>query len=844
VREGGRVDARLAWPAVACWLATGVLIGFPEAAAPTAVTAWIVAIVGLGGCLAAALRAGRRVGTRVEHDSARRRSPIRRYRGRKRAPVFVVAGVCAAAIGVSATAVGAIEQGRRPAGLVAAAEGHVVRVVARIDGDPRTVQSDRVYGSARLLIAATASSITLGRTEFRGSIPVTVYSDANTSGRPQIGQEFAFDATLRAYPPGDDSAFAVYATGALRRTAPAPPIYAWADELRAGLSATARDLPGDGGALLPGLAIGDVSAVSMSLSAEMKASSLTHLTAVSGANCAVVIALVMWAAGVAGLRRGIRVGCALAALGGFVVLVTPQPSVLRAAVMAAIVVFSAAAGRPGRGVPALCTAVIVLLIGDPWLARNYGFILSVLATAGLLVFAPMLARILQRKLPRALALALAIPISAQVACQPVLILLNPTVPLYGVAANLLAEPAAPIATVLGVIACLTLPVVPAVGAAVAWIAWVPSAWIAGVAHVIAALPGSSLPWLTGAAGLVVMALITICVVIAVRPPPRGARTGYGTRRSATVRYVRIPTVSALIRRSSARAVAIGLLVMFVACYLGAIVGDGAARAIGRPGDWQLGACDVGQGDGLLVRDGAVHGVVDVGPDPKSLARCLSALGIAHIDLLVLTHYDMDHVGGLDAVAGKVSTALVTAPSDAHGRRVVAGLRGGGADVRIAQAGDDGTIGRLRWRVLWPVLGSPAIASSNERGLAVEFEGRGIRSLFLADLDERAQAALLATRTIRPVDVVKVAHHGSADQDDALYDALHARVGMISVGAANGYGHPTAKLLGLLRRLAVRVLRTDVNGMYLIRPDANGALSVWAERSGTPAQLTAPGDRGG
>jgi len=823
------IDARLAIPAVTCWGGTAALIIAPRAAAGIAVCAAVSA----GGIVCALV-------------AARRRSD--RPAGRARSTMLAVLGVLAvslAVMSVAATAVAVAAPLRSPPGLASATQGHVVHVIARVDGDPRAAQSRSAFGPARRFVAATASSVVLGAREYRASIPLTVYLDADGSPQPKIGEVFAFDGTMRAYAPSDETAFTLYTSGDVARVAAAPPIYAWADLLRSRLSSAARRLPGDGAALLPGLSIGDVSAVGSSLSAAMKASSLTHLTAVSGANCAVVIALMMAGGAAIGLRRWLRVALALVALAGFVVLVTPQPSVLRAAVMASIVVFSAAAGRPGRGVPALCIAVIVLLVLNPWLALDYGFALSVLATAGLLVLAPMLAETLRRWLPRSVALALSIPIAAQLACQPVLLMLNPAVPLYGVAANLLAEPAAPIATVVGLIACLLLPLAPAAGTACAWVAWVPSAWIAGVARVTTSLPGTGLPWLTGFAGVAIMAVLTVLIVVAVRParargrPPGGSRAVSGALPAPPRRHGRLRR-----RLPGARGVSAALLVIFVACYIGGYAGGGVAQVLDRPSDWQLGACDIGQGDALLVRDGAAHGLVDVGPDPKPLKGCLSALGIGHIDLLVLTHYDMDHVGGLDAVVGAVTTALVTTPSDAHARHVMSDLRTGGADVRVAQAGDSGTLGRLRWRVLWPIPDSPAVATSNEEGLAVEFWGRGIRSLFLADLDERAQNALLASGAVPRVDVVKVAHHGSADQSTALYDALHARVGMISVGADNDYGHPTASLLQMLLRLKVRILRTDVNGMYLLTPRDDGSIGVWVQRAGTAQQLTTPGDRGG
>src|SRR5690606_16186207 len=147
---------------------------------------------------------------------------------------------------------------------------------------------------------------------------------------------------------------------------------------------------------------------------------------------------------------------------------------------------------------------------DPWMARSYGFILSVLATAGLLVLAGPLARLLGRWLPNSLATIIAVPLAAQLACQPVLILLSPTIPVYGVVANILAEPAAPVATVLGLIACLLAPLWPWAAHIVAQIAWLPSSWIAAVSLFFAGLPGASAPWAEGAIGVALAAVLIVC----------------------------------------------------------------------------------------------------------------------------------------------------------------------------------------------------------------------------------------------------------------------------------------------------------------------------------------------
>jgi competence protein ComEC len=573
----------------------------------------------------------------------------------------------------------------------------------------------------------------------------------------------------------------------------------WTEVLRREFADRAAALPGDGGALLPGLAIGDVNAVSSDLDSAMKASSLSHLTAVSGANCAVVIGIVMTIAAALGLRRPVRVALALVALTGFVMLVTPGPSVLRAAVMAAIVVFSYSVGRPGRGVPALAAAVLVLLVADPWIARSYGFTLSVFATAGLLMLAPPLAARFALIMPRPLAFAIAVPVAAQLACQPIVILLNPAVPLFGIAANLLAEPAAALAAIGGLVSCVLLPWLPGLGGAAAQFAWIPSAWIAAVARVCADLPASQLAW---PGGLVGLALIV----------------GLGT--AALI----------LVFRRGILRVAAGLVIgLFLASYLGTAVGSDVVRKLSMPSDWQVGACDIGQGDAILLRDGDKHGLIDVGPDPQPLTECLDRLGIARIDLLVLSHYDLDHVGGVEAVVGRVGTALVGPAATQQDRRILERLEQGGAEIHFAAAGDSGKLGRLDWRVLWPQADSRVMQTGNEGSVTLGVDGRGISSVFLGDLDERAQDALLATHAVAAVDVVKVAHHGSADQSESLYRVLAARLGLISVGADNDYGHPTARLLGILAATGTTPARTDIEGMLLVSADASGVLQLWTER---------------
>jgi competence protein ComEC len=551
----------------------------------------------------------------------------------------------------------------------------------------------------------------------------------------------------------------------------------------------------------------------------MKASSLSHLTAVSGANCALVTGLVFFGCAYAGLGRRTRVAFALLALTAFVVLVTPGASVIRAAVMAVVVLIALARGRPAQGLPVLSLAAVVLLLHDPWLSRDYGFVLSVLATGGLLVVAGPLARILSRWMPRALAIVVAIPLAAQLMCQPVLVMLAPSLPLYGVMANLLAEPAAPAGTILGLLGCLALPVAPALGQALVWLAWVPAAWIAQIARTTSSLPASSLPWLDGPLGVIICAAAVLAILILAL-----ARRGRG--------------------RGILVAVAAGALLAGVGVYSGSLGGGVLGRVLSIPADWQIAACDVGQGDGLLVRDGDRVAMIDVGRHPEPAKACVERLGVTHLDLLLLTHYDVDHIGGVSAVESMASTIVIGQTSRPQDERVVAELRATGAAITQGFAGMSGMLGSLAWRIVWPPAPSPGLPalSGNPGSVTVEFEGQGIRSLYLGDLGESAQNQLLATGTIEPVDVVKMAHHGSADQSHTLYERLNAVVGLVSVGAKNGYGHPTPRALEILAHNGTVAERTDQQGLLLVSPGAApGSVKVWSERDATAdAAASVPG----
>lgn len=592
--------------------------------------------------------------------------------------------------------------------------------------------------------------------------------------------------------------------------------------LRAGLRTATEDLGPDARALLPGLVVGDTTRVTPELHEAFRATDLTHLMAVSGANLAILLVLLIGPPGSALRveRRGLAPAWGIslrgtALLGGgltltFVLVCRPEPSVLRAAACGLITLLAIGTGRRRTLIPALAAAVLLLVLYDPWLARSYGFVLSVLATGALLTLAPRWSQALQRRrVPPRLAEALAAAAAAQAVCSPVVVLLASRVSLVAIPCNLLAEFAVAPATVLGFAALALAPVAMPVAGLLAWLAGWPAGWIASVARTGAALPGAEVDWPDGRPGALLLAALTVLLVLFAR------------------RIGRHPWIC------SAAALLLVLAVLRPVPLTRVLTGW-------PPPGWTFAMCDVGQGDALVLAAGPGAGVlVDAGPDPRLADRCLRDLGITRVPLLLLTHFHADHVRGLTGVlrgrsVGAIQTTSLDEPPEqaAFVRRTAAAA---GIPVVRAVPGERRRIGALAWQVLWPPGGAataagpaagPVPEDPNDASVTLLVRAGGLTLLLLGDLEPPAQQALLRSHPTLPrVDVLKVAHHGSAYQDTALLHSARPRFALVSVGRDNPYGHPAARTVEALRSGGAVVLRTDRDGAIAVTGAGPGLRAV-------------------
>jgi competence protein ComEC len=775
-------------PVVAATWATGAAaILAPAAAGMMAITMWALT---LGGVVTIA-------GWLARRDAA----DLRGARSVRKAALIIVLALAASAAAASHVALA--QPARVEMAALASGDGRALEVIAEVVG-----KIER-RGDGSLAFDAIALDISAGRHHraVRAEILVRV-SPADVADLPalDVGSIVAARGTASPGRPGERAVAVLWAgRGVDVRRAPQGTAGVAAG-LRQGLVAAVAGLPGPGAGLVPGLAVGDTSAVSPALDAAMKESSLSHLTAVSGANCALVVGIAFAAATALGAPRALRVGVGLIVLAGFIVLVTPEPSVVRAGTMAAVAMTCVLLGRAGAGMGLLSLAATVVLIADPWLAASLGFALSTVATASLLLFAGPFAAGLGRGMPGPLALTLSVPLAAQLACGPLLVLIEPQVPLYGVAANLLAGPAAPATTVIGLAACLAVPL-PWLQSGLAAIAWVPASWIAAVATTVSDLPGDLVPWMEGLPGAAALAAVGVAVGVLVALPRAGRPSRWARGASSAL----------------------------VASVVGVLLGVAALTSVaGRwtlPADWSVLACDIGQGDAVLLRSAGAVALVDTGPDPDLLDACLERTGIDRIDLLVLTHFDVDHAGGVSAVVGRVGTVL-HGPIDPEDGHVLRTLGSGGATLVAAASGMTGSLGDARWRTLWPQAESRAFPPGNDASVVLDVRGGGIPPmLLLGDLSASPQRAIEASGALNaPYAIVKVAHHGSADQHAGLYAAADPALALVTVGAENDYGHPRDEILGILAAAGARVARTDQDGVVAVSTGEAG-ISVWRERGG-------------
>lgn len=506
-------------------------------------------------------------------------------------------------------------------------------------------------------------------------------------------------------------------------------------------------------ALVAGFLVGHTDGLSERRLDELRRAGLTHFVAVSGSNVAIFLAAWWLVIGPFGLDPRLRAGLGIVALGAFVVATRWEPSVIRAGSMAAVVLGGRIVGVPVDPWRALGLAVTGLLLFSADLALDVGFQLSVAATAGVLVAVALT----PRRRPRWLWAVLLGTAGAQLAVLPILLARFGTVPLLSPIANVVAVPLVTTATVVGGIGALT-----------------------GFA------PALDL-------GLVAAGGVLVVASVAAGWPQLGVVGVLGVGAVAASFWLGRRLRPVLAGVAAAALIAWGL-------------------PVGPPDFPVVVFLDVGQGDAILIRDPPSSVVlVDGGPDPLVLGLALRRHGVGAIDLVVVTHGDADHAGGLQGLVGERSVGAIWYPAG----QPVGGLLDdllveaatAGVPVAAVGAGDGATLGRINLALIGP---GRRYAADNDGSIVMRVTAGGTEVLLTGDVGAIAQAELPA---VAP-DVLQVPHHGSSTTDLGWLAATVGPVAVISVGD-NTFGHPTAEVLETLARAGATVMTTIDQGDIVV-----------------------------
>ncbi|WP_307851684.1 ComEC/Rec2 family competence protein [Williamsia sp. CHRR-6] len=477
-----RPDRRLIAPAVGCWAVTAIgVVGGSTVSAVLAACSTGVALVGLI------------LVRRAPAGTPRRRGPL--------LAVIATAGICAGFAGAITVRTAVVE--RHPvAGLI----GHKATVVMVVSDDPHVV-SGRGPARVRVAVGVDVASRRVG--------PVAANLTAPADGWIDLlpGQRVRAIVSVVAPRRADLTVADLRTATAPQAISPPPTHQRWASAVRSGFAESARRaLPAPESGLLPGMVLGDTSGMDDQVSTDFGDCGLTHLVAVSGANFTLICAAVVIIARTFGARRYVCAAIVLLTIVAFVILVRPSPSVVRAAVMGVVGVIALVARRRSESVAALCTAVIVVMSIWPALAVAPGFVLSVVATCGLIALAPVIRdRLCGLGINRGLAEMLSVAVAAQVVTAPVVAMVTGTYSVVGVVANLVVAPAVVGITLLGTVGALVDPLSATVSQIVLRFTEPSLWWMVHAARTCANLPVSTVAVGDGIGGFALVLGVTVAV---------------------------------------------------------------------------------------------------------------------------------------------------------------------------------------------------------------------------------------------------------------------------------------------------------------------------------------------
>jgi len=579
-----------------------------------------------------------------------------------------------------------------------------------------------------------------------------------------------------------------------------------------------RALPAPEAALAGGIAFGRDDDISDESKENFNRSGLRHLVAVSGSNVALVAALTITVAVPTIGRRWAWAPAALA-IAVYLCAAGLSPSVLRAGVMAAVLLGGWIVGRPQSGLPALFAAVMVMTAFDPRLAYEPGFQLSAAATAGLITLAPWFAHWLLRATakapvlvpPRWVCEAIALTTAASVATAPIVWVTFEQVSIVAPLANVIVQPFFAAAFGLSLLTAglglVSAPVAELPALATYYpLAFIESVadWLGSPSWAVIELSGGSPAWAVAA-----FTVLGVVALAAYRFPPGVEAEPRAVRATRTSRQ-------RLVIFAGSGALAIAVIPV-------------SLQLRGGPGELEVAFLDVGQGDAILVTTPHGQQVLIVGGSSGSRVVAQLAEVMPHWDRslqqVVYTHPQEDHIGGLAEVAARFEVGEFSGNGFRSSSLSYTALAEEASEVTTLSRGDSFERDGVRFEVLWPPADLDPETDLNDTSLVVRVTYGQTSILLMGDSEGPVHEALVEEESLA-ADVLKVPHHGSKTTPAWLFAEVNPAVAVISVGSGNIYGHPHPDTLEALG--SAPIFRTDLDGRIVIRSDGS-EISVSTER---------------
>ena len=518
----------------------------------------------------------------------------------------------------------------------------------------------------------------------------------------------------------------------------------------------------------------------------LRAAGLAHLVALSGLHVGLLFGGMLMASSSGPLR--LRVVLAITVVMTYVILAGARPSLIRAFLMMLALAISWLLKRPPQPVTTLAWVAASMAFWSPRLVNNLGFQLTVGATAGILLLAPILESRWGR-IPAMVRRPFCISAAAHIGVLPWSLSTFHLVPLWSPLLNLIAVPMASIVLTVALLWVLIPSGVPAVGLFLEQTLDL-AAWPLEVLGSLPPVVLGSFPvdigwWSAFALGSLIVLMIL----------------GGGWHRYLCL--------------------GVATLIVVTAC----------PRS---PDRLEVIVLDVGQGEAIVLRDGKESVLLDGGGwrrgdiAQRVLLPALTSMGIRKLDGMILSHPDTDHCSGLLALTSYMSVRrLYTTGGWSRETCAAALLTRPGLEIRSLWRGESLQVGRWQLQTLHPRAGQRS--GRNDRSLVLLAEAAGRKILLTGDLEASGEKLLLGVEgksRLRTVDILKVGHHGSNSSTISVWlDRLKPRLALISCGIANRYGHPSSQVLERLGRRNIHILRTDRLGVIRISLSSSGRMYV-------------------